>query len=337
MEQGLVLRRLMAAMAISSALGVNAASSTLTINGAAQSTPAVTITVVDATPAAPWYQRTEILGPAVTLIVGLLAAFLAFRQIDKQRRNSLDLQREAKRNEFKLEVYREFAKKLDPTEDGLSEIALYVVSAADEADQSEYWRKRGITPTPLKHDGKVFSDLYVDAGLHVAEVIMLIERYLVVQPDLDVFRLALNAAMHDTRTLQSEILATMFKWFPIRRPEGSTVGPEVMNVREIPQDVIETLRKKGWEFHSRVIQIGSYLDDLRRELQIHLLSGIFENPDVPRRNPADPAQRVVTLDKSEVEAHRKYFLEETAWGKELAKLDREERARFAKQPVAKSG
>jgi hypothetical protein len=113
-----------------------------------------------------------LLAPAVTLTVGLLAAYLAFRQIDKQRKNSMELQAKAKRNEFKLEIYREFSAKLDPAQDGLTAVSQYVPFAADEAENAEYVRSRGVTPEPLKSDAKVFSDKFADANIHVTEVIM---------------------------------------------------------------------------------------------------------------------------------------------------------------------
>lgn len=282
-----------------------------------------TITVIAATPEAAWYARSEVTGlvaPFVALVVAIVAAYLALR-------NGLRLQAENKRNEFKLDVYREFGQKLDEAHEALSDVQFYVVFAAQEADGAEDSRALGIVPGPLRHHAKEFVDKFAAASYKVAAVMMLIERYLIIEPDLDVFKLALNCAVHDARQLQNSTTQVMFKWFPIKKPEGAT-GPEYVHVVPIPKDVTTPLQRSGWEFYNQASIIGSYLEDLRRELQILLLSGLFKGP-VPKRQPIDPALRVVTLEKSELSALRKHFNEETAWGKQAAKTDREVREHFA--------
>lgn len=295
------------------------------------SIPLGTITVVDATPAAPWHFRSEVIGlvaPFVALVVAILAAYFALR-------NGLRLQRENKRNEFKLQVYKEFGEKISEAQEAVGDVQFYIVFAAQEAQNAEHNRTLGILPGPVKRNGKEFVDKFAAASHKVAEVMMLIERYLIIEPDLDIFKLALNSAVHDARELNDSLSQVLFKWFPIPRPEGSQ-GPEYMNVRAIPQEVSAPLLQAGWDFHGKVSDISAYLEDLRRELQILLLSGLFDGK-VPQRQPIDPELRVVTLNKSELPVLRKYFNEETSWGKRAAQTERDVREHFAKKSGAKPG
>jgi hypothetical protein len=301
-----------------------AATAALTISGPVHSVPAGTITVIDATPSAPWHQRSEVLGllgPAVTLIVGLLAAYLTFR-------NSLRLQAENKRNEFKLQIYQDFCKSLDEAVDTISSVSLYPVFAANEAKGGETFRQMGMPPTAMKADANEFSDKFAEASREVAEVIRLIERYLIVQPDLDVFRLGLNAALFDARKLQEEIQNDMFKWFPIRRPADKTNPEQAVNIQYVPPDLAEAMSKKAWDFYGKVNVLGDYMDDLRRELQIHLLRGLFPATQIPMRKPIDPDVKVITLDEALVPALRKHFLEDTPWGKDAAQTETDVKEHF---------
>ena len=60
--------------------------------------------------------------------------------------------------------------------------------------------------------------------------------------------------------------------------------------------------------------LGSYLYDLNVELQNTLLIGLFPNK-APRRVPLDPKFKVISTEPNEMENLRKYFEEETDWGK----------------------
>ena len=62
-------------------------------------------------------------------------------------------------------------------------------------------------------------------------------------------------------------------------------------------------------------ELINYLYDLNVELQNIFLSKLFNNK-VPRRQPLDPKIKVISTEsKEELEKLRKYFEEETNWGR----------------------
>jgi hypothetical protein len=68
--------------------------------------------------------------------------------------------------------------------------------------------------------------------------------------------------------------------------------------------------------------MGSYLYDLNVEIQNTLLINLFPNK-APRRVPLDPKFKVISTEPNEIDSLRKYFEEETDWGKKKKQAEQD--------------
>ena len=68
------------------------------------------------------------------------------------------------------------------------------------------------------------------------------------------------------------------------------------------------------------MEAGCYVYDLAREAQNIFLGDIFSNR-IPLRKPIDPKYIVISTEPEEVAKLKKYFLEETEWGKDQKRVE----------------
>ncbi len=73
--------------------------------------------------------------------------------------------------------------------------------------------------------------------------------------------------------------------------------------------------------------LGWYLYDLNVELQNIFLSKLFNNK-APRRQPLDPKAIVVSTEPAAIERLRKYFEEDTDWGRHKRDIENEVKRQF---------
>jgi hypothetical protein len=293
------------------------ASASGAVSMSASATPSVvtgTLTVVDKSDQAPWW-----LTPILTAALGLLATMTVVFQIGRQRRNELELQAENYRNELRLEVYREFSEFLKTTADPIAKAGTYCLTAASAADIA---RKMDMTLFVLEQRGEEFSELHHVVSGQAADVLMLIEKYLIIDPDLDLFKWAINSAVHDI----GRVFVPLHNHLLITFPMGGRSGkPGPFNVGPVSTEETAKLRTLAHQYHSAMTTLSAYYDDLLVELQARLLGKLFPNT-VPRREPLDPAQVVVTLnDPVKVAELKRHFRTQTAWGKHVDETQRQAR------------
>jgi hypothetical protein len=146
----------------------------------------------------------------------------------------------------------------------------------------------------------------------VVETIFLLEKYFIIHPDLEIFRLALSSAAHEVSESFDPLFQFMLSHFPMDVLTDG--GPKVENVMLLSPDQRANLKSLSDRYYDTVMDVGCYLDDMRAELQMLLLSNLFPNV-IPRRRPADPSKKVISLEPSAVKSLRQHFLKNTAWGK----------------------
>jgi hypothetical protein len=141
----------------------------------------------------------------------------------------------------------------------------------------------------------------------------LIERYQIVDPRLSIFITAFNVAHHDMMESFTPLFSFLFKILPVEvlRPDGSF---ELLNIVNPSDGQVHKLEMLVEAYSEASGDMGSYLYDLNVELQNTLLGGLFLNK-APRRIPIDLKYNVISTEPDEMERLRKYFEDETDWGK----------------------
>lgn len=255
----------------------------------------------------PWW-----LGPLVTIIAAVIGAGAIVWQLGRQHRNESLRQTENFKSQLKLQVYQEFASRLSVASDAVQSTAMYAFTAPTHVEVFTSQAANGLTPAPIADRALKLLELNSTAANEVVETIFLLEKYFIIHPDLDIFRLALSSAAHEVSESFHPLFQFMLSHFPMDVLTES--GPKVENVMLLSPDQCAKLKSLSDCYYDAAMDVGCYLDDMRTELQMLLLSNLFPNV-IPRRRPADPSKKVLSLEPSAVKSLRQHFLRNTAWGK----------------------
>ncbi len=272
------------------------------------SVPAVCAAEVNTPDQGPWW-----IGPLMTVLAAAIGASAIVWQMGRQHRNESLRQTENFKNQLKLEVYQEFSSKLSIASETVRDAAMYAFIAPVHFEIYASQVNGGFTPSPIAERALKLLELNAKATSDIVETLFLIEKYIIIHPDMDIFRTALSSASHDIRQSFNALFQFMLVHFPMDVVTDG--GVKVDNVLVLTPDQRVSLKMNADAYHGSMSDLGSYLDDMRTELQILLLSSLFPN-NVPRRRPADPSKKVLSLEPNAVKSLRNHFMKNTDWGKE---------------------
>lgn len=248
----------------------------------------------------PWW-----FGDLVTLLGILVGAGMIIYQLGRQHKNELALQRENAREQLRLQIFQEFSPVIKVATEKIIDAETYVSSIHSNLRMSQQLLEDAL---PIKERATEFSKRHQEATYSLIKLIGLIGKYEVVSPQLDIFKLAIGVAKHDMTIASGRLIRILP--MDIITPDGVS---QVVNVIRSTEQLNELDKLLG-DYKRAEMDIIGYLNDLNIEMQNIFLSKLFDNK-VPRRQPLDPRIKVVSTEPEEVEKLRKYFEEETDWGK----------------------
>lgn len=257
----------------------------------------------------PWW-----VGHLIAALAAVLGAMMIVWQIGRQRMNEIDAQRENYKIKLRLQVYQEFSDKLLRASDSLGSAGMYAFCIPQHMELAA----QGATASqvqPVSDRAKALLDLDGKAHTELAETVMLIEKYLIIHPDLDIFRMALSSAAHDLRATFPALFEFMLHHFPVDLV--TTHGSSTANVQPFSPDEWERVRSMAMAYYDKASDAQCFLTDIQTELQKLFLGSLFPNQP-PRRTPADPWKRVLSLDSASVRSLRQHFLKNTEWGRSVS-------------------
>lgn len=263
-----------------------------------------------------------LIGAFGTVITGAVGFGGIIFQMRAQSRTGSVAILEAEKRRLKTELYEELVVRAAAVSESWNDftVAMRVLAAQMRlVAQPEDLR---VLPSARIPD---ITNLFTAAHKAAVEVIFVIERRLIVDPRLIVFRSAISAVLYDVRT---EIFGTFFRMAVPILPKDIPGLAEPIYDRPSPEDAT-ALATECDDLANRGSDVVMYIEDLMVEIQNLLLGELFGH-EVPYRRPLDPSALVVRLDKhQEIEA---YIREETAWGQTIERVDAENRQRFNPAP-----
>jgi hypothetical protein len=268
----------------------------------------------------PWW-----LGHLLTALGTLVAAGMIVFQLGRQHKNEIRLQAENFKGQLRLQVYQEFSSRLASTADALSTSSMYAFTGPTHVEMFLNQIKAGINPNAIADRALAFKEKNAAATNEIVEVVFLIEKYFILHPELDIFRLALSSAAHDMGNAFHALFEYMLKNFPI--DIATQNGVRVENVKVFSEPAVAEHKRLSAAYYDAAHDLDSYLSDMRTELQMLLLSSLFPNV-IPRRRPADPAAKVISLDAASVKSLRQHFLKSTEWGRRTVQTQMEVHREF---------
>jgi hypothetical protein len=255
----------------------------------------------------PWW-----IGFIVTIAAAVIGALAIVWQMGKQHKNESLRQNENFKSQLKLQVYQEFSDRLSSASAATQSASIYALTAPTHVEIYQSQVARGFNPQPIEERASKLLEINSTATNEVVETIFLIEKYLIIHADLDLFRLALSSAAHDVWEAFHPLFQFMLSYLPM--DVQSDHGPRVENVLLLSEEQKAQLKELTNNYHDATVDLGCYLDDMRTELQMLLLSHLFSKK-LQRRRPVDPSKKALSLEPELVNGLRQHFLKHTPWGK----------------------
>ncbi len=264
--------------------------------------------------------------PLINLIGIMVAAFLIIWKMDRQHKSSLQLQRENFRAELRLQIYKEIGQKISDALEKILEVGNMVRSTGLRFDTYFQELSLGITPSPIPDREKRIRSAHFEALKSITQLVSKMEEYEIVNPNLSIFRAALNASHYDIMEnfwpLQSNLL--LYLPHDIPKEKQQQLGMEVIIPKLPDKEGLKKIKTIVAKYDESTLDAATYIYDLAREAQNTLLGELFDHR-IPQREPIDPKHIVITTDPDNIERIEKYFREQTNWGKR--KRDAENRVK----------
>lgn len=262
----------------------------------------------------PWW-----LGDIITVLSIVAGGIVILYQMKKQHEGELKVQKENHRDKLRLEIYQEFSSALDVANNTNSDVGMYVFFIPVHLKIYRDQIASGLNPLPVKDRALLFLQHHQAASDSNIRLIRLFEKYEIISPELDIFKTAVNVALHDMREVFNKLHTCLLSILPldILTPQGNT---QTGNVVTPTDHQLEQLEEHVNAYKSASDDMCGYLFDLNVELQNTFLNKLFNNK-VKKREPLDPSVKVITTVPSEVEQLKKYFEDETPWGEMKKKTE----------------
>jgi hypothetical protein len=255
----------------------------------------------------PWW-----IGDLLTVISILVGFGLIAFQLKRQHENDISTQRENNREQLRLEIYQEFSTCLDEANSKTSKASGYAFNLSNNVSMYTQLRESSMAVFPVSQRANEFTELHSISNHSIIELIKLIEKYEIVSPKLEIFKLAFNAASYDITQAYTDLIPYLFKVLPMDIVDDSGIL-QVQNVRDFTREEIDELNSLINKYCKHHNELGGYLFDLNLELQKTFLGNLFEN-QVKERRPIDPKCIVVSTEPSKVVELTNYFENKSSWG-----------------------
>jgi hypothetical protein len=261
--------------------------------------------------------KAAIIGSLTTVITGVTGFVVLIWRLRVEALRAIDENKSTEALKLKLKIYeQEVVSMVEKTVD--AEVALAGFARRFVSDLETY---RTLTDAGLPATTPVarVPDLIGLKALFDREAVAIItftERWLVVDPRFEVFRIAANAAMHDVREEWGVYFDLVMRNMPVELPAGlhwTVPGTDQLAAIEAASD----------RFIDRLGTLTAYSYDFQAEMQNVLIGPLFGNT-VPRRQPIDPQHIVISLGNAMLLT--RHFQEDTAWGRATKNIEARTRA-----------
>lgn len=236
--------------------------------------------------------------------------------------------RENSREKLRLEIYNDIhsvAHRMVGTEVNSSSFARNVILQLRCILESDL---EFMLPAYQKNRAQDFVDLNVALGSSGIDVMMVLEKYEIASPELKIFRTALSCAREDLSEAFQPLFLEYVKILSAEWPDNQSTREAQIIHKSLPSPSdLERLEQLTDAYIDAAARYGNIHFDLSVETQNLLLGGLFRYR-VPKRNPPDPSQYVISLEPKVVAKLEDYFENETLWGKRKKEIKQDTNHRF---------
>lgn len=260
-----------------------------------------------------------LIGGVFTVVAAGIAAAVVMMQLRHQATEARKQLARAEALRLKLKIYEDVTATV-------SDITARCIAFGSVCQNIGYQVRSVVTAPdasiPPTYRYPAVSAVYMETANAAVEIITTVERWLIIEPGIDVFQAAANVAITDLRVAFSERLVPMlFNALPIDY-EGGTLPwtpPSLEFVNALDEAIADV--------QDALSAIQMYGQDFQREMQ-NVLVGDLGKSTVPARQPLDPRIIVPTLDDREA-ALAYFYSDQTQFGRLRIEADARARAAIA--------
>jgi len=271
--------------------------------------------------------QTALIGALATVVTATLGALLVVWQIGRQARNAIRQNQHNEALKLKLHVYEEIVaicRAASHAEvDFSSFVRLFQIDLELCRQMSQIGQPRSIPKARVP----VLIEKNTALRDKTIEIISFTERWQIIDPRIEIFRIAINVAIYDIEAANSKYFNTAIKIMPHEMPGHQEQGT-LFPWHPPNQDAILEFKILSEELINKLSDLGCYIYDFQVEMQTLLVGELFKH-DLPPRNPIDPRNIVIQLNRYEELVA--YFDNQTAWGRDKAEIEDKVRADLFKE------
>jgi hypothetical protein len=238
------------------------------------------------------------LEPILTLVGIISGSLIVIWQIARQHRYSLLLQKNNMKDQLRLEVYKEFAERMEKAVKDVSLSMARVDSLPNSLKfQQEIYSILQIQLKTTSERSTTLYELYNTANVSIISLIALMEKYEIAMPNFKQFITAFIDHNHVFREAFNTYYQEIRKFLPIDVPEDEVekVGQKVLVPRQLDEGRLAKLESLAERYQKACVDFQAYFIDLRIALQNHLLGSLFDHR-LPARKPNKPGKTVLKMD-----------------------------------------
>jgi hypothetical protein len=217
---------------------------------------------------------------------------------------------------LKIQFRNDLEKHIEELSDATSEATVFPLTLQVCVSMALAIQQQGIPPLPFKQRYLHFTEMNSEISRAAVRLISTIEKHLIVAPELDIYRTAINVALEDIRETGTTYGKDLMNILPMDVPpeHQGKFGPTITPALPSPQQM-RTIEKHGDAYRNAVDTLGSWIYDLRVSIQSFALSGLFKGNTLECRQPIDTDEIVIKTDSESLRKLRDHFENRTTWGR----------------------
>ncbi len=270
----------------------------------------------------------EWLSPAIQIVVTLMSTLVIIWQVNSQNRANFQLQQETIKNDLERTLHSQIEEKLVKLSNAQLKASSYAHKIYSALQSKCSLSKMGVEFN-IQEDCTKFAELNFKVSNCVNKLMLVIEQYEIIKPEIRIFITALNATVYDIYKPFNALHSEACKFIPIDI-KYENVNQINFIKRPLPNiDELKKIERLAKNYNSVLLNIATVVYDLRIEIQNVLLGNLFKKK-LNSREPGDPKYIVVKTDKKSLKKLKKYFYEKTSWGNSI------KQAKLRKRPSYRS-
>jgi len=242
---------------------------------------------------------------APTFVAVIVTVILAAWQINKQFRNSLNLQRTNKLDELHLQIYRDISEKIAACENSLASIGTSIrilpYTFESKIYEDKIAQSAGLAEASysIKERAPVLMDNFYNAKSKVSAVISVMEQYEIAFCNFVTMKDQIFDILRKIDAAFSDFYSLVWRHLPmeVKDDDVAKFGFKIFNPPLPDDETLKQMYALAETCHELTMILAAYLHDLRIETQNELISPIFGGKKAAQRVPGDAKHQVLTRDK----------------------------------------